>query len=166
MRHSDFRVVPRVAVSAVAALVLALTLAACGGGDDATTAAAADTESAAEAGGTSNLTGVVWEWQGSSYSDDSSATPDDPSRYTIEFLDDGTASIKADCNQVQAQYTADGTSISITPGASTKVACPEDTLDFEFLLDLEGAATYAVDESSLRIDIKFDSGSMQFAPAP
>ncbi len=113
------------------------------------------------------LQGVVWEWQGSQYSDDTEAVPEDPSRYTIEFADDGTATIQADCNQVRADYVAneDDSTLSITPGASTKVACPEDSLDSEFMRDLEGAAIYFFDDAGdLLIDIKFDSGTMRFSP--
>ena len=158
---------PRIAIAVLAGALLALG--ACGSGDEqasTTTADVADTsESTAAAAAPEGLTGVVWQWQGSAYSDDTEATPDDPSRYTIEFNDDGTAGIKADCNMVRGEYTTDGSTISIALGASTKVACPDDSLDAEFLRDLEGAATYAVDSGELRIDIKFDSGSMRFAPA-
>ena len=136
-----------------AALVLiALVLgaaAACGGGEEESSPApappaeppAAEPPAAEPPATTGTLQGVVWEWQGSQYSDDTEAVPEDPSRYTIEFADDGTATIQADCNQVRADYVAneDDSTLSITPGASTKVACPEDSLDSEFMRDLEGA---------------------------
>ena len=166
---ASLAVMPRLAATAFAALTLVVALAGCGGGDEtpATTAATTATEEASETGAVEppGLTGVVWEWQGSSYNDDSEAVPDDPAQYTIEFADDGTAIIQADCNQVRAEYTADESTMTITPGPSTKVACPEGSLDSRFLLDLEGAATYAVESGELRIDIKFDTGSMRFAPA-
>ena len=163
-----------------AALVLvALVLgaaAACGGGEEESSPAppppaeppAAEPPAAEPpAAATGTLQGVVWEWQGSQYNDDTEAVPEDPSRYTIEFADDGTASIQADCNQVRADYVAneDDSTLSITPGASTKVACPEDSLDSEFMRDLEGAAIYFFDDAGdLLIDIKFDSGTMRFSP--
>ncbi len=141
-------------VLAVAAvLAVALVAAACGGGDD-------DPSPAGE------LQGVVWEWQGSQYSDDSTSDPDDPSRYTVEFGEDGTVSIKADCNQVGGTYEVNEGSLTITLGPSTKVACPPDSLDTEFLRDLEGAAGYFFgDAGELSIDIKFDTGTMTFSPA-
>ena len=163
-----------------AALVLvALVLGAgtaCGGGDEESSSAppppaeppAAEPPAAEPPGTTGTLQGVVWEWQGSQYSDDTEAVPEDPSRYTIEFADDGTATIQADCNQVRADYVAneDDSTLSITPGASTKVACPEDSLDSEFMRDLEGAAIYFFDDAGdLLIDIKFDSGTMRFSPS-
>ena len=65
---------------------------------------------------------VVPAWQGV-------VPPADQLRYTITFANDGTAAIKADCNQVTATYTTTpGGSITIVPGASTMAMCPEDSL--------------------------------------
>ena len=159
-------------------VALALGSAAACGGDDGEAAPAAPAppagpqtaESPAEdgTGATGTLQGVVWEWQGSQYNDDTKAVPEDPSRYTIQFADDGIANITADCNQVRAEYEANesDSTLAISPGASTKVACPEDSLDAEFMRDLEGAAIYFFDDAGdLLIDIKFDSGTMRFSPA-
>jgi heat shock protein HslJ len=69
---------------------------------------------------------------------------------------------------VRADYEANesDSTLTITPGASTKVACPEDSLDSEFMRDLEGAAIYFFDDAGdLLIDIKFDSGTMRFSPS-
>lgn len=138
----------RIALALLA--VLAAAAAGCGGdgGDD-----------------NASLTDVTWEWQGSSYSNDTEATPDDPARYTVEFLDDGSVAIKADCNHVQGTYTDDGSALTIQLGPSTKAACPPDSLDTEFLRDLAAAGTYALETDSLRIDLALDTGSMQLAPA-
>jgi heat shock protein HslJ len=137
---------------AAAVLVATLAVTACGG-DDGDGAAA-------------ELQGVVWQWQGSLYNDDSEATPDDPSMYTVEFADDGTAAIQADCNSVRAEYEAGDGELSIVLGPTTLVACEEGSLSDQFLRDLEGAAIYFFDdEGLLRIDIMFDTGTMTFAPA-
>jgi len=112
-----------------------------------------------------SLTRVTWGWQASSYSNDTEATPGDPARYTVEFMDDGSVAIKADCNQVQGTYTDDGSALTVQLGPFTKAACPPDSLDTEFLRDLAAAGTYALDTDSLRIDLTLDSGSMQLAPA-
>ena len=131
-------------------LLATLAVAACGGGESASVPA--------------GLQDVVWEWQGSVYNNDSEATPDDPSRYTTQFADDGTISIRADCNQVNGRYEESGGSLTITLGPSTKVACPEGSLSDAFLRDLEGAAIYFFDEGDLLVDIKYDTGTMRFSP--
>jgi heat shock protein HslJ len=108
-----------------------------------------------------SLTGVTWQWR-------SLTTPvetisvNDPTRYTILFNVDGSAAIQADCNNVGASYTADGSSISITLGPSTRAACPEDSLDQQFLTSLSAAAIYFFEGGELFIDMAADGGTMQF----
>jgi len=108
-----------------------------------------------------SLTGTTWQWA-------SITTPveetdvEDPSRYTILFNQDGTAEVKADCNNVGATYTTDDNNISITLGPSTLVACPPDSLDQEFLRNLENAAIYFFEEGDLFLDLFADSGTMRF----
>jgi len=111
------------------------------------------------------LLNITWEWQGSLYNDDTSSKPEDPTRYTIQFMEDSTISIKADCNMVQGSYTLQGNQITIETGISTLAACPPDSLDSEFLRDLTAASLYFFDGDQLFIDLKFDTGTMQFSPA-
>ncbi len=107
------------------------------------------------------LTGTTWEWV--STTDPNGVTAvNNPTRYTILFNADGTANIKADCNNVSATYTADSSSISIVPGPSTLAACPEDTLDQQFLAGLTNAAIYFFQEGDLFMDMQADSGTMRF----
>ena len=88
----------------------------------------------------------------------------DPSRYVILFNEDGSALIKADCNNVQATYTTDASNISITTGASTMMACPPDSMDTAFLQQLSSAAIYFIDGGNLYMDLPADSGTMRFVP--
>jgi heat shock protein HslJ len=168
----------RVAALTVAALLIAVAMVACGGGDDEAAEPTAPAEPASPPEsvppepsepvieGPPSLQGVVWQWQGSQYSDGSEAVPDDPALYTIEFAEDGSAFILANCNTVRATYEENEGSLSIVLGASTRVACPEGSLDGEYLRDLEGAAiAFSDGTGDLLIDIKFDSGTMRFSPA-
>jgi heat shock protein HslJ len=163
-------VVPRLALLALTVILVTATATACGGGGEEQAAAPAEPAPAEPAEptieGPPSLQGVVWEWQGSQYSDGSEAVPEDPALYTIEFADDGSASILANCNTVQATYEENDGSISIVLGPSTKVACPEGSLDQEYLRDLEGAAiAFSDGTGDLLIDVKLDSGTMRFSPA-
>ncbi|MBK7919951.1 MAG: META domain-containing protein [Chloroflexi bacterium] len=90
---------------------------------------------------TPKLTGTTWQWVSLTTPVEQTAVSD-PTRYTITFNDDGTAAIKADCNNVVASYTADGGSLSILPGPSTLAACPEDSLGDQFVANLSNAAIY------------------------
>ena len=49
--------------------------------------------------------GVTWAWQETVSEGDAAVTVDDPSRYTLTLNEDGSASVQADCNQMQLSYT-------------------------------------------------------------
>jgi heat shock protein HslJ len=88
-------------------------------------------------GGSSDLTGTTWQWSASTTTvpASQSVTPD-PENYTIEFASDGSFSAKADCNQVSGSYTTSGSTMTIELGASTLVACPDDSLSDLYLAGL------------------------------
>jgi heat shock protein HslJ len=116
-----------------------------------------------------SLTGVTWQWI--SFTDPlEQITIDDPSRYTVT-LDEavggtGQAAIKADCNDVAATYTVDGNSINIVAGPSTLAACPEDSLDQQYLANLSNAVIFFFEEEDLFLDLMADGGTMRFTAAP
>jgi heat shock protein HslJ len=90
--------------------------------------------------------------------------PEDQSRYTITFNDDGTAAIKADCNNVAATYTTEETNIKIVPGPSTLAACPDDSLADKFVAGLSSATTYNVRPAGLTLYI-LNEGNLEFVAA-
>jgi heat shock protein HslJ len=108
-----------------------------------------------------NLVGTNWLWT-SLTNPAGLTTVNDPSRYTILFNADGTANIKADCNNVGASYTLEDSNISISLGPSTLAACPEDSLDQQFLADLENARIYFFEGDDLFMDLFADAGTMRF----
>jgi len=113
-----------------------------------------------------SLPGTVWEWVDLTTPVETISAVD-PARYTIEFLGDGTASIKADCNRVQASYVADGSgAISLALGSSTLAACPEDTQDQLFLGALATVASYYSYETDAHLYLSqiADSGTLRFRP--
>ena len=76
----------------------------------------------------------------------------DQLRYTITFANDGTAAIKADCNQVGATYTTTpGGTIKIVPGPSTLAMCPEDSLGQQFVAALSAVTSFSVNGDQLTL---------------
>ena len=114
---------------------------------------------------TQKITGTVWHWVQTLYSDDRKAVPDDPKNYTVEFREDGTFNAKADCNVKGGAYTysPEEKRLSMEITHSTMAACPEDSLEDEFVRGLSGAAIYFIREGDLYIDLKYDSGTMRFS---
>ncbi len=114
---------------------------------------------------TPTLTATTWQWLGTTTPTER-ITVADSSRYTIEFLDDGTAAIKADCNRVAAQYTAEDGALSITPGPTTLAACPEDSQADVFVQQLAASGLYFFQDGDLYIDLFADAGTMRFGALP
>lgn len=107
------------------------------------------------------LTGITWEWV-------ATTTPVEeivvevPGTYTILFNEDGTANVKADCNNIIADYTTDGSSISIVLGPTTQVACANPERDTQFTNGLTNAAIYFFEGGELYMDMFADGGTMRF----
>ena len=110
------------------------------------------------------ITGPVWQWTQTLYNDDRKVVPPDPENYTVEILEDGTISVKAGCNQKGGTISIPRgeMSISIEITESTMAFCPEGSLEDEFVKGLSAAAIYYIRNGDLYIDLKYDSGTMQF----
>ena len=103
----------------------------------------------------SSLTGKAWQWTAMTTTAPTSQTviPDaDQPNYTVEFKSDGTFASKADCNQVGGTYTATASNgLTINPGPSTLVLCPEGSMGTVFINALSTAANYAIKGGALTI---------------
>jgi heat shock protein HslJ len=111
------------------------------------------------------ITGTIWQWEKTFYNDDRKTGPADPENYTVQFREDGTLSVKADCNQKGGTYTflPEKKRLSIEITHSSIAACPEGSLEDEFVRGLSGSALYFIKDGDLYIDLKYDSGTMRFS---
>jgi heat shock protein HslJ len=87
----------------------------------------------------------------------------EPGRYTVQFLQDGQISARADCNWVAGLWSAADGVLDVTITQTTLVGCPPDSIEEPFVLALHDATTYSVDGFSLVI--AGPTGEMRFAPA-
>jgi heat shock protein HslJ len=86
----------------------------------------------------------------------------DQANYTIEFKSDGTFNAKADCNQTSGTYTTTGSGgLTIVPGPTTLVACPEGSLSSQYIAGLGNSASYAIASSQLTITLT-DGGTLVY----
>jgi heat shock protein HslJ len=86
----------------------------------------------------------------------------DQANYTIEFKNGGTFDAKADCNMVSGTYTTTSSGgLTIVPGPSTLVACPEGSLGPQYVAGLAAAASYAIANNQLTITLT-DGGTLVF----
>jgi uncharacterized lipoprotein YbaY/heat shock protein HslJ len=126
-----------------------------------TDAAGSDSGSAA-AGLPEELLNTTWQWVGFS---DPAVGPQEipnPENYLLQLEADGRFLIQADCNSGSGLYSADGSSISFVTGPLTLAYCGDDSLDAQYLLNLEAVAIWFMQDGDLYFDLKFDSGTMQF----
>jgi heat shock protein HslJ len=115
---------------------------------------------------TPSLTGVVWTWRSFKGSDGSEVIPDDPARYTVTFGDDGAVTAQVDCNRGRGTYTAADGQIDISALATTRMACPEDSLGTEFARYLDEATGYLFRDGTLSLTLPADAGTAEFAAQP
>ncbi len=111
------------------------------------------------------ITGITWQWVGFSDPVNGPQEISQPERYQMTLNDDGTLTLKADCNTVSGAYTLDGANIEIVLGPTTLAACPEDSLADQFQQNLAAARVYFTQDGDLFLDLMADGGTMQFADA-
>lgn len=106
--------------------------------------------------------GVVWSWQSTQMSGGAVIVPDGRDRYTVEFQAGGAVRVRADCNRGSASYERSGNTLGIGPIALTRMACPADTRDTDFLKGLSAVSGHLIRGNDLVLTLKADSGSMRF----
>jgi heat shock protein HslJ len=112
--------------------------------------------------GQTPITGTVWQWVQTQYSNDKRVVPAKPANYTLRFLEGGQIKVKADCNQKGGTYRVDGKRLSIAITHSTTAACEPDSLEDEFVRNLAACAIYFFRNGDLYIDLQYDTGTMKF----
>jgi heat shock protein HslJ len=145
-------------------------------GDDGATvdtpAAAAETArpepsaSAAASAERPELAGTSWRLVQIMSMDDTEIVPDDRSKYTLTFTDDG-AKILADCNRGTGSYT------SQSPGqlmfgviASTKALCPPDSISDTYMGQFQWVRSYVLENGNLFLATMADGSIIEFEPLP
>jgi heat shock protein HslJ len=106
--------------------------------------------------------GVVWTWLSTQTRDGGGVVPEGRERYTVEFRPGGTVSVRADCNRGTGTYTRNGHALRIGPIALTRMACPADSREAEFVKGLAAVAGHSMVGSDLVLTLKPDGGSMRF----
>jgi heat shock protein HslJ/major membrane immunogen (membrane-anchored lipoprotein) len=112
---------------------------------------------------TSDIVDIVWHWQ---RFDDTAGLKDivvdDPVKYTLTLLPDGTYQIKADCNLASGAYTLQGSNLTLHPGPMTLAECGPGSLYNEYLSWLGQVATLVLEDGKLVLNLKADAGNMIF----
>jgi heat shock protein HslJ len=111
-----------------------------------------------------SLMGIQWQWTGATGTED----PGDvkvpiPEDFVLVLNEDGSASIKADCNLVQWTYTLEGDALTFnTLGPSTLAFCGDESLDQVFLALMGMGGTVAVKGEAMTLTLNEEAGTMTF----
>jgi heat shock protein HslJ len=111
-----------------------------------------------------SLLGTIWRWTVFQSSDDSEITPEDPSRFTIEFIDEDTVAIGADCNRGRGIYTRNGSEIDIDIQLLTRAYCGDDSLHDQYIQFLDEAVSVVFVDGGMHLSMPMDAGIMSFSP--
>jgi heat shock protein HslJ len=109
--------------------------------------------------------GTTWQWAETVTPAERIEVPQ-PERYTILLSADGKAQIRFDCNRGGGSYDISAGRLSFGPLISTRMACPQDSLDGPFMRNLQRVVSFFVQEGLLFLELPYDSGTMRFRPAP
>lgn len=110
----------------------------------------------------------TWTWVSTQYNDGTTITPKKPKAFTITFAKEsftatsGTISATTDCNSFGGEYTVSGSTITITKGISTLMAC-QGSQESDFLKAFTAIHSYHfTSKGELIFDLTLDSGIMTF----
>lgn len=112
----------------------------------------------------SGLVGVVWQW--TRFVDPMAGGIDvpEPQRYRLEFFDDGSVSIVADCNRGRGTYLLDENELAIRVVALSDRPCGSRSLGREFVDNLGATTSYYLVNQRLLLSQRWDTGTMELAP--
>jgi heat shock protein HslJ len=125
-------------------------------------AVAATDDSTASA---SELAGTSWQLVRIMSMDDTVYEPQDRSRYRVEFRQDGSVAILADCNRGMGDWTSESQGrLEFGPIASTKALCPPGSLSEKYLAEFQWVRSYVIKESHLFLATMADGSIIEFRP--
>jgi heat shock protein HslJ len=99
----------------------------------------------------SDLVGDVWQLASIEAAGAGAIAVPEPDRYTIQFLESGRVSVRADCNTCGGSYALTGTALSLGALACTRVFCGTTSLDAVFMQALEQTRSVARSGNELRL---------------
>ena len=123
---------------------------------------------AAQASAPSNspsLAGTSWQLVKFQGSDGTTLTPDDRSKYTIEFGADGQLTARVDCNRGRGTWKSAGTNqVEFGPLALTRAKCPAGSLHDQIVKQWGYIRSYVIKDGHLFLSLMADGGIYELEP--
>jgi len=114
---------------------------------------------------TPRLGGTDWQLVKFQGSDDMTLTPDDKTKYTIAFAEDGRLSVRVDCNRGLGTWKSSGPNqIQFGQLALTRAMCPPGSLHDQIVKHWGFVRSYILKDGHLFLSLMADGGIYEFEP--
>ncbi len=111
------------------------------------------------------LTGTSWQLVKFQGGDDTTLTPDDGAKYTIEFGAGGQVTARIDCNRGRGTWKSSGSNqLQFGPLALTRATCPAGSLHDHLVKQWGYIRSYVVKDGHLFLSLMADGGIYEFEP--
>lgn len=104
-----------------------------------------------------SLRGTTWRWVSKSRSGSETVTPENSYKFILTFAADGSLASSTDCNNLIGSYKVDGSGITLSPLASTRMFCPE-TLEATYSAALAEAKNFTIRDGELTFNLINENG--------
>ncbi len=119
----------------------------------------------AAASSSTNLAETAWQLVKFQGSDDTTRTPDDRSKYTIEFGSGGRLTARVDCNRGRGTWKSSGSNqIEFGSLALSRAKCPAGSLHDQIVKQWGNIRSYVVKDGDLFLSLMADGGTYEFEP--
>jgi heat shock protein HslJ len=116
---------------------------------------------------TPGLEGTSWQLVKFQGGDDTTLTPDDRAKYTIEFGADGKLTARIDCNRGSGTWKSSGPNqLQFGPLALTRAMCPAGSLHDRIVKQWGYIRSYVIRDGHLFLALMADGGIYEFEPLP
>jgi putative lipoprotein len=113
----------------------------------------------------SPLQGTAWQLVKFQSNDDTTQTPDDRAKYTIEFNAGGQLVMRLDCNRGRGTWKSSGPNqVQLGPLALTRAKCPEGSLHDLVVKHLSLIRSFVIKDGHLFLALMADGGTYEFEP--
>jgi putative lipoprotein len=111
----------------------------------------------------SGLQGTSWQLVKFQGGDAKTLTPDDGSKYTIEFGANGQLTARIDCNRGRGSWSSRGPSqLQLDPLALTRAACPPGSMHDQIVKQWSNVRSYVLRDGHLFLSLMADGGIYEF----
>jgi para-nitrobenzyl esterase len=92
-------------------------------------------------------------------------TPDDKTKYTVAFTNNGDLSVRFDCNRGRGSWILNGPNqIRFGPLALTRTVCPPGSLHDHLVKQWPNVRSYTLKDGRLYLSLVADAGSYELEP--